>query len=208
MLSYVDGKGAILDNGCGHGSLFTLLGSDDTFGLDRSWNMLNKAKIRNPRVVLGDSHYLPFSSEYFDVVFCRGLLHHLDDPLKGVAEMHRVLKPNGEAVLVDTNESIISKIPRLLAKTGHHFSQHHKNFARGDYVRLVKTKFQIETITFFGYVAYPLLGFPDVLDVFRYFPVQEKLCRFLMKTDCFLSRLPFVKVHSWAILVKARKVEA
>jgi SAM-dependent methyltransferase len=206
MLSYVEKDGTILDNGCGNGFLFTLLRRNDMFGLDISWNMINKAKIRNPKVVLGDSNYLPFSSTHFDVVFCRGLLHHLNDPLQGIMEVHRVLKLDGEVVLVDTNESIISKIPRLLARTGSHFSQHHKNFNRKDYITLISSKFKVEKVAFFGYIAYPLLGFPDVLDVFRFFPLQKRLCSLLIRMDEFLSRVPLINIHGWAILVKARKL--
>lgn len=207
MVSYVSRGGVFLDNGCGNGLVFGLLRRNNMFGLDISWNMVNKAKSHNPRVVMGDSHHLPFGSAHFDVVLCRGLLHHLYDPLQGVSEIHRVLKPCGELVSVDTNESIISKIPRSLARTGVHFSRHHKNFDRGEYVKLIKSKLRIERLVFFGYIAYPLLGFPDVVDVFKLLPLKKRLCGMLIGIDEFLSRIPLIKTLGWAILIKARKVD-
>jgi ubiquinone/menaquinone biosynthesis C-methylase UbiE len=205
MVSYIGREGMILDNGCGNGILFSLLRWSNMVGLDISWNMLRKAKARNPRVVLGDSHHLPFGTANFDAVFCRGLLHHLDDPLQGIIEMYRVLKPGGEAVFVDTNASIVSKLPRLLAKKGHHFSRQHKNFSRADYVRMIRSRFKVEKSVFFGYIAYPLLGFPDVIDIFRFLPMKQRLCRFLIRTDEFISNIPLISTHGWAILVKAVK---
>lgn len=208
MLTHVEREGSILDNGCGNGILFAMLNRNSAFGLDISWNMLERARCRNPKVVLGDSHCLPFCSDKFDAIFCKGLLHHLHDPLQGIAEMHRVLKRNGEAVLVDTNQSVFSRIPRMLAKKGRHFSHHHVNFDHNRYIRLIKSKFAVEEVVFFGYVAYPLLGFPDVIDVFRFLPLQSMLYRLLIRLDELISRIPFFNMQSWAILVKARKTKA
>lgn len=42
---------------------------------------------------------LPFADNIFDIVFCNGVLHHTPDRVKGMREMHRVLKPGGQAWL-------------------------------------------------------------------------------------------------------------
>ncbi len=43
----------------------------------------------------GDGRHLPFSSDYFDLVYSWGMLHHSPQPSKAVEEIYRVLKPGG-----------------------------------------------------------------------------------------------------------------
>lgn len=47
-----------------------------------------------------DFHYditdLGFADGSFDLVVCNAVLEHIEDPQKGVAELHRVLKPGGQ----------------------------------------------------------------------------------------------------------------
>ena len=42
-----------------------------------------------------DATALPFDDGTFDAVIAMHMLYHLKDPAKGIAEMHRVLKPDG-----------------------------------------------------------------------------------------------------------------
>lgn len=48
----------------------------------------------------GDSENLPFADDSFDIVYSNGVLHHTADTEKAVAEVHRVLKPGGRAVIM------------------------------------------------------------------------------------------------------------
>ena len=43
-----------------------------------------------------DIHALGFEDETFDVVVCLSILEHVPDPLRAIAELHRVLKPGGK----------------------------------------------------------------------------------------------------------------
>ncbi len=43
----------------------------------------------------GDGRDLPFPSDYFDLVYSWGVLHHSPEPSKVVEEIYRVLKPGG-----------------------------------------------------------------------------------------------------------------
>jgi SAM-dependent methyltransferase len=46
--------------------------------------------------VVGDGHRLPFPDGSFDVILANNVIEHLHDPVAGVAEMRRVLKPGGQ----------------------------------------------------------------------------------------------------------------
>ena len=46
-----------------------------------------------------DLKKLPVADEAFDVVFCVGVLHHLDRPSEGLNELWRILKPGGKLLL-------------------------------------------------------------------------------------------------------------
>lgn len=46
-----------------------------------------------------DVHQIPFDENTFDVVFCNHVMEHVDDDIKAMSEIHRVLKPGGWAII-------------------------------------------------------------------------------------------------------------
>lgn len=46
-----------------------------------------------------DIHAIPFPENTFDVVLCNHVLEHVRDDIQAMREIHRVLKPNGFAIL-------------------------------------------------------------------------------------------------------------
>lgn len=48
----------------------------------------------------GDAENLPFADGAFDIVYSNGVLHHTLDTEKAMAEVMRVLKPGGQAVIL------------------------------------------------------------------------------------------------------------
>ncbi len=46
-----------------------------------------------------DIHDIPFDENSFDVVFCNHVLEHVDDDIRALEEMKRILKPGGWAIL-------------------------------------------------------------------------------------------------------------
>lgn len=208
MLSFVSCKGRVLDNGCGTGILSEAMSGEgiELIGLDISRNMLRHASGRIERLVLGDSQRLPFADGAFDLVVGRSLIHHLPDPAKGVAEIHRVLRGNGEMVVVDTNNSLISSIPRAVAKGGEHFSDDHKNMALPQLFRHINRYFHIDIVYHFGYLAYPI-GFPDIVDMGKYIPRAVPFTKVLIKIDELLARIPMLRTQSWGVMIKSTKTE-
>lgn len=52
------------------------------------------------RAYQADAENLPFADESFDIVYSNGVLHHSDDTERCIAEVYRVLKPNGQAAIM------------------------------------------------------------------------------------------------------------
>lgn len=209
MISMSEIRGSvILDNGCGTGILFDYLRGYNckVIGMDISSGMIEKARKLNKNIICGDSQCLPFKNNSFDIIFGRSLLHHLSDPAKGIEEMKRIIKNKGRIILVDTNDSMLSRLPRKIIKHGGHFSQGHKNFHIDELLGLVSKDFRIAKIYFFGYIAYPLLGFPDLIDIFKYVPFNNLISRILIKIDEIIARVPVIKKNSWGVMICADKI--
>ena len=49
----------------------------------------------------GNASSMPFKDNIFDFTFCQAAFKNFSEPVKAIAEMYRVLKPNGTAVIVD-----------------------------------------------------------------------------------------------------------
>lgn len=49
----------------------------------------------------GNASDMPFPDETFDFTFCQAAFKNFSEPVQAIAEMYRVLKPNGVAVIAD-----------------------------------------------------------------------------------------------------------
>jgi ubiquinone/menaquinone biosynthesis C-methylase UbiE len=199
-------SGHVLDNGCGIGILAAYL--DEArwiIGLDLSLNMLRTAHGSSMHCVQGDSATLPFPDDSFDLILARSVLHHLPDPESGVREMHRVLRPGGQAIFADTNHSLLSSLPRRLAYRSDHFSDTHQNFHRKDYLHWLSTYFELQHVRYFGYLAYPF-GFPDMMGPLRTITLPIWMLDILIALDNGLAKIPQLRTQSWGIIVTVTKV--
>ena len=65
------------------------------YGLDISPEMIAEIDVESPslrEVRVGKGEDVPRPTEYFDAVFCRGSLHHMEDTPRALREIHRTLK--------------------------------------------------------------------------------------------------------------------
>ena len=60
----------------------------------------------------------------------------------------------------------------------------------------------------FGYLAFPAVGLPDIVDFARFLPSPERTGRALAAIDEALERVPLVNRFSWKLIVKAVKSDA
>ena len=93
----------VLEVGCGTGHwLAAISGATTVAGIDRSWEMLRRARETALRAVLAHAtaEQLPFASDTFDRVFCVNALHHFGDKLAFLREAYRVLRPDGAILII------------------------------------------------------------------------------------------------------------
>ena len=110
----------VLDIATGTGDLAILMTStsaEEIIGLDISAGMLEvgKKKITERKLdskiqmVLGDSENIPYPDNYFDAITVAFGVRNFETLEKGLAEILRVLKPNGVFVILET--SVPTKFP-------------------------------------------------------------------------------------------------
>ena len=93
----VPSKGLGLEVGVGTGRFAAAFGIK--FGIDPSQAMLDIAKSRGIDIVKGVAESLPFENDYFDFVLIVTTLCFVDNPLKALSEIKRVLKPGGSLII-------------------------------------------------------------------------------------------------------------
>jgi ubiquinone/menaquinone biosynthesis C-methylase UbiE len=132
----------VIDIGCGPGFLMTEVAADVgptgwACGLDLSESMLALARDRcagQPGAAWvdfrqGDAVTLPFPDASFDAAVATQVYEYVADVPRALAELHRVLRPGGRAVIVDTDwDSIVwhstdpGRTARILAAWDEHLA--------------------------------------------------------------------------------------
>jgi SAM-dependent methyltransferase len=122
-----------LEIGLGYGTLGQLLAGRgaDYHGLDNAAgpvammrHRLGQLGVGSPdQVVQGSILSAPYADEQFDHVFSIGCIHHTGDIERAVAEIHRVLRPGGRAVVMIYNRrsfrrAVYLPTQRALARIG------------------------------------------------------------------------------------------
>jgi ubiquinone/menaquinone biosynthesis C-methylase UbiE len=111
LIARAPSEGRILDIGTGPGFLLKELHELNPnlrpYGLDISESIVQIARSNlrklgiEPRVFHGDIQNAPFKNNFFDIVTCSNSLSYWPNPLKGINEIYRILKPDGKAVLFE-----------------------------------------------------------------------------------------------------------
>ena len=98
------GDSAALEVGCGTGHWLHLIAScvATSVGVDRSWEMLQRAIIGAPAAMLvhAAAERLPLADAQFHCGFCINALHHFTDAAGFMHECRRVLRPGGRFLII------------------------------------------------------------------------------------------------------------
>ena len=104
----------VLDVGCGPGTITLGLAESvapgEVVGVDLQEHMVERARalaaergIANVRFDLADAYELPFADRSFDAALEHRVLMHLADPIRGLRDVRRVLRPGGVLGLRDVD---------------------------------------------------------------------------------------------------------
>jgi len=101
------------------------LGDFGITGLDisRTFVEIAKENARNAGVKIdfrvGNASSLPFPDEFFDFIYCAAAFKNFAEPVKALDEMHRVLRPRGEALVVDLRKDVpLDELETYLKQSG------------------------------------------------------------------------------------------
>lgn len=116
-LEYAPSARHVLDVGCSAGYVLEAARrlQLEATGLDLSRFAVDLCRERGYRAVTGSLTQMPLPDQGFDVVTLKHTLEHVEDPMRGLQEIRRVLRPGGVAFLVvpDAEYFKIRLWPRL-----------------------------------------------------------------------------------------------
>jgi ubiquinone/menaquinone biosynthesis C-methylase UbiE len=112
----------VIDCGCGQGSITVGLAEavapGEVVGIDREPSQIEAARLwaaehgaTGIRFEVGSIYELPVPDASFDAAFAHTVLEHVDDPLRALREMRRVLKPSGIVGVKDPDYGTLIHAP-------------------------------------------------------------------------------------------------
>lgn len=128
----------ILDIGCGDGVLLSLIKNAALYGVDLDQTSLDYAAAKvNAKFVQAPATKLPFQSNFFDVVLATEIIEHLSQPKLMLAEIYRVLKPNGQVIISTPVKPTVGLTDKL----------HVQEFSPPELKNLLASEFKFVTIS-------------------------------------------------------------
>ena len=104
----------------------------------------------------GDACALPFEDNTFDLAVAFDVLEHIEDDVKAVAELNRVLKPGGRFIFsVPANQSLFSAHDRALG--------HFRRYSRSSAKALFKD-WDLKMLNHWNSLLYPIAALKRKLD--------------------------------------------
>ena len=205
----------VLDCGCGVGNLSLYLAMKDARveGFDISSEMLKIARANAEKNGIGGKcnflccgfEDLPYQDISFDLAMGAYILHHVDIE-RAIRELHRVLKPGGRAVLVETwgkNPLLVWAGKHLAGRFGiaKYGTKHEHPITTGDIQKMRKIFSQV-------YLEFPEFVFfkKAATNVFRWKKSLKFITDVLVKMDDFVTRrFPNFNKYGYYCVIKLVK---
>ncbi|HUS39235.1 MAG TPA: class I SAM-dependent methyltransferase [Pirellulales bacterium] len=131
----------ILDAGCGNGRYMRRLaemGYKNVWGLD----LFRTDGVTLENYVAASLGQLPFADASFDFVYANSVVYYIRPPQAALAELARVLRPGGTAIVTAHNRYSLYTLSRVLRRAAGRRSAEHLKGARfcstGQYVRWMR----------------------------------------------------------------------
>jgi SAM-dependent methyltransferase len=120
----------VLEAGCGSRSPVDFGEHAHVVGLDIDKNAVCKNDKLDEKLI-GDLETYPLPAETFDLIFCRFVLEHLNDPERALANMRRALRPGGWLALVFPNRWSLKGVVTRLTPHSLHVLGYRMLFGKG-----------------------------------------------------------------------------
>ncbi|MFH1226167.1 MAG: FAD-dependent oxidoreductase [bacterium] len=149
----------IIEIGCEAGYLLNRLpDAKEIVGLDIAEKALADArrnlKSDKVKLICADGSDVPFADNYFDKVICSEMLEHAANPQKVIAEIYRLVRAGGEAIITVPYEKVLTDFKKLFRKLklfnflfpnieNKTSAWHIQNFNKPRILGLLKTYFEI-----------------------------------------------------------------
>ncbi len=212
--------GRALDLGCGTGVMLDRLGTryPRVVGLDLSQEMLEGYDLSALRpgltvaLLRGDMAALPLRDASVDAVVCRSALHHMGDEAGVLAEIARVLKPDGRLALGEpANDNLLTRAARAFVRRRRSYGTIHtidRAYTRGQLRALLSAAgLRVVREVRFGFLAYPLCDNPELVPVLKHLPFARGLARALRALDRGLARVPGLRTQSWYAMLEVGRAD-
>jgi SAM-dependent methyltransferase len=156
----------VLDVGTSTGANLRLLrdlGFHAVDGLDFSQEAIRYCREKGLGIVRhGDVCGMPFADESFDLLLATDIIEHVDDDLKALREIARVLRPGGKALIVVPAFPILWGLQDRVA-------QHKRRYRMGGLAdRVARAGFAIEVSYYFNFLLFvPIWLGRRLVDIIR-----------------------------------------
>ena len=192
----------VLDYCCGEGenTIFLAENKADAYGIDispvsikNSQKEAEKKGLKNISFLVMDAENLKFEDNYFDLIVCSGVLHHLKIE-KAYQELSRVLKPDGKIICDEPLAyNPIFHIYRLLTP---------QLRTKWEVRHILKIKDIMLSIKYFGKIEMKFFHLFTLLAVpFRNIPfIFNPLLALLGFIDLIVLSLPLINWWAWQIV--------
>lgn len=163
----------------------------------------------------------PYPDRHFDIVFTHGVLHHIPEIGKAQEEIHRVLKPDGELVVMlyakwSLNYLVAISIVRRLGLLALHMSGREPSGILGQHLRNARAMGVGNYLKMSNFIHRntdgPMNPYAKVYDLatvkadFPKFRVVKSYKRFMHAPPLPVTKLPFQKALGWHLWVHLKPI--